>query len=645
MERKRVVQGITGIAAICVGAVLLLHLVLPETPYQQKLLVLCSGIVVVMVIPKLLSAVRTLSTRRFHHQTVWSRFSRPQLASSSEQMRPQGQGTTMSEMNRYFAWIEKKLQELVIREGLQCGLVRMKRGPLVITLQLRLINPTQKELQKLMKLGPALAQLLQVETVRIADSAQGILVEVPSPKPLTPNGALLARHTRSFEVAVGVDASARPVLVSLEDHGALFWVGPSRSGKTQSMKSVLYALIRENIGRLHFIIIASPAKVQKDWGVFGSVAGCLGIASTKEEIELAATWLVQEMNTGAVFAQSTHIILIVDDLPAILKAIPQITSALADVASMGAGLGVHLLVGTQGAGSKNTSGGTDIENNVTARILYRPSTTRTGSQSAGTGGLALHHLSSAKGDALSLIDGQTTRIATAWISDQDITLLPSGTSSYPWRKQKQPSRQSERTEQPKTSWNKGEWGVEQPETTQNKAETGQNNLEQRRTTPTPTPFRKFDGNGNGYVTQHPSEHVLEQPVEQAAEQATDQDAQEFVSYLAQLSIEELKSENLELDATRSPNTDDEAVIRLAFRLSNSIRKTCFMAYGHYNGKVRDYVKAVIDGVSGTAPQQERRDIPDTIDLNTPQGRALLERLQGNGLIKWPDVDDLLSSER
>jgi hypothetical protein len=653
MERQKVVQETLGIAAVCVGAVILLHLVLPETHYQQMLLVLCVGIVLVTVASKLLPVVRTLGNRRFHQQTAWSPFSRkqPLPTNVSEPIRPQGQGVSMSEMNRYFAWIEKKLQELVIREGLQCGLVRMKRGPLVITLQLRLINPTQKDLQKLMKLGPALAQLLQVETVRIADSAQGILVEVPSPKPLTPSGALLARHTRGFEVPVGVDASARPLLVCLEDHGALYWVGPSRRGKTQSMKSVLYSVIRENLGRIQFIIIASPAKVQKDWGVFGGVAGCLGIASTKEEIEMAATWLVEEMNRGASVAQGIHIILIVDDLPAILKAVPQINGALADVAGMGAGLGIHLLVGTQGAGSKNTSGGTEIENNVTARILYRPSTTRTGSQSAGTGGLALHHLSSAKGDALALIDGQTTRIATAWISDQDIALLPSGTSSYPWRKQSRQNQRPapsgyERPEQAKTSWNTVEQGVEQPKTTQSGARTGQNNPEQPRTTAMPGSFQRFDGHANGYVAQRPTEQVLEQSPEQAAEQVIDQDTQEFVSYIAQLSIEELKEENLGLDATRFPGADDEQLIRLAFRLCNSIRKTCFMAYGHYNGKVRDYIKTVIDGVSShEPPQRERGSIPDTIDLNTPQGRALLERLQGNGLINWPDVDDLLSSER
>lgn len=547
----------------------------------------------------------------------------------------------MSEMTRYFAWIEKKLQELVVREGLECGLVRMKRGPLVITLQLRLINPTQKDLQKLMKLGPALAQLLQVETVRIADSAQGILVEVPSPRPLTPNGALLARHTRGLSVAVGVNAAARPILVNLEDHGALFWVGPSRRGKTQSMKSVLYSLIKENLGQLQFIIIANPAKVRKDWGVFGGVQGCLGIASNKEEIVAAANWLVAEMNSVNSFSKGIHTILVVDDLPVILKAVPQITESLGDVAGMGAGLGVHLLVGTQGAGSKNTSGGTEIENNVTARILYRPSTTRTGSQSAGTGGLALHQLSSAKGDALALIDGHTTRIATAWISDQDIALLPSGSCSYPWRVEKRHNKPENQAEPLRTRY----------ETMQNQGKPPQNQWEPSRTTQNypepPTPWsanvtRTSAVTANG---THSTEPVPEPPTEPVVGMA------KYLTYLATLSNEQLRSENLGLDISRTPSVDEQRLMLLAFEISKSLNKTCLMCYGYKNPKVIGYVKAAIDDqgsdtaevVTATSAKPAAQ-IPDTIDLNTEAGRELLRRLQGNGLINWPDVDDLLSSE-
>ncbi|MEZ4614713.1 MAG: hypothetical protein R2867_04245 [Caldilineaceae bacterium] len=50
----------------------------------------------------------------------------------------------MNEMNRYFAWIEKKLQKLVVREGLECGLVRMKRQAAGSSFQLPVINNAER---------------------------------------------------------------------------------------------------------------------------------------------------------------------------------------------------------------------------------------------------------------------------------------------------------------------------------------------------------------------------------------------------------------------------------------------------------------------------------------------------------------------
>lgn len=643
MEQLKRIQTLVGIAAVSAGSGLLLHLVLPSITQQRKFFLLSLVLLVVAAGVKLLPHVYRLRSERFSPQKLWSRLARPGSVARAPQPEPaQRQGTSMSDMNRYFAWIEKKLQELVVREGLECGLVRMKRGPLVITLQLRLINPTQRDLQKLMKLGPALAQLLQVETVRIADSAQGVLVEVPSPKPLTPNGALLARHTRSLAVAVGVDAAARPVLVNLEDHGALFWVGPSRRGKTQAMKSALYALLRENAGRLQFIIVASPAKVQNDWGVFATVAGCLGIASSKAEIEAAMNWLVQAMTNGTTYAQAIHIILVVDDLPAILKAVPQITGALGDIAGMGAGLGVHLLVGTQGAGSKNTSGGTEIENNVTARILYRPSTTRTGSQSAGTGGLALHQLSSAKGDALALIDGHAIRIATAWISDRDIALLQSGAAAYPWRPEK---RQSKPENQAEPANPRDETSLNQVEPPQNQWEPGRT----RQNYPEPSAIWSVNvppingTSGRGSHTAEPVSKPVPEPVVGLSK---------YLAHLATLSNEQLRTENLGFDISHTPTQDEQRIMGLAFETSKSLNKTCLMCYGYKNPKVIGYVKVAIGDQAGDSSEigqatqaKPESPIPDTIDLNTAEGRALLKRLQGSGQIRWPDVDDLLDSER
>ena len=93
---------------------------------------------------------------------------------------------------------------------------------------------------------------------------------------------------------------------------------------------------------MQFVVIASPAKVTRDWDVLASVAGCLGVVSSKEEIEAATQWLISAMNSGEIVGDGSHTLLVVDDLPNILKAVPQIKDDLADIAGMGAGLGVHL---------------------------------------------------------------------------------------------------------------------------------------------------------------------------------------------------------------------------------------------------------------------------------------------------------------
>ena len=125
------------------------------------------------------------------------------------------------------------------------------------------------------------------------------------------------------------------------------------------------------------------------------------------------------------------------------------------------------------------------------------------------------------------------------------------------------------------------------------------------------------------------------------------DTVEYISYLAQLAIEELKNENLKLNAAQPPTGDEQSLIRLAFQLSSSIRKTCFMVYGHYNGKVRDYVKLAIaqpEPAAVATTQTDEDGMPDTIDLNTEAGRRLLKQLQRTGAIHWPDVRTLIEEE-
>ena len=263
----------------------------------------------------------------------------------------------MASVQQYLAWAEKRIGALVVREGLQCGLARVVQGPLVLTFTVRLLAPSPAALRRLLALGPALAQALQVESVRVADSATGVQIEVPSPVKHTPPAALLASHTKGLRVAIGLNQMRQPVQVDLRQHGALLWVGPSRRGKTESLKSTLYALARANHWhKLQYVILSQK---RQDWAAFEPAAGCMGVVSAPAEACTVLAWLAGQVLQGraAQGGSLPALVVVADDLLNLLERAPEIAGSLAEIASMGAGLGVHLLAATQEAGSKRGTGG------------------------------------------------------------------------------------------------------------------------------------------------------------------------------------------------------------------------------------------------------------------------------------------------
>ncbi|MCB0074771.1 MAG: hypothetical protein KDE20_25070, partial [Caldilineaceae bacterium] len=253
----------------------------------------------------------------------------------------------MDQLHAYLVWCEQRIANLIIAEGLHVGLLGVTQGPLTLTFRLRLLRPSPAALRKLLGLGPALSQALGVRGVRVTAQPGYVALELPSPTPRTPGAGLLARHTRGLRLCVGVDAQRRPVHVDLRQHGALFWIGPSRRGKTQSMKSSLYALARANGPRLRFVVLCHARK-EADWAAFAPAAGCLGIVTAPVEQERVLVWAAGDLlQTAPPYA----VAIICDDLLNLLGG-AELAAPLAELASMGAGLGVHLLAGTQEAGSK-----------------------------------------------------------------------------------------------------------------------------------------------------------------------------------------------------------------------------------------------------------------------------------------------------
>lgn len=335
----------------------------------------------------------------------------------------------MSTIRQYIAWVEKRIARLVIQEGIHVGLLKVTQGPLTITFQVRLLEPSRTAVSRLLKLGDAIAEAIQVEAVRITRSASGFVIEIPSPLRRTPSCAELIQHSHGIQVCVGLDSLRQPVHVDLQQHGALLWVGPSRRGKTQSMKCALYCLAKQKV-RFKFVILCHERK-REDWQAFAAAAGCMGIVTSPTEQRHVLWWasmILLKMRTPFTFA------LVLDDLLNLLEEAPDISPHLAKLASLGAGLGVHLLAGTQEAGSKRGTGGEGVEANASAKILYKATSKARAARNAGQGEMDLAALTGAKGDAVLLIDGYATRIATGYADDRDIIQLPAGPQyAAPWR--------------------------------------------------------------------------------------------------------------------------------------------------------------------------------------------------------------------
>lgn len=485
----------------------------------------------------------------------------------------------MATMKQWIAWAEGLVGQAVVGEGLRVGLAGVIQGPLTVTFRLRLLQPTPANLRKLLALGPSLAQSLQVAGVRISDTAQGILVEVPSPRPRTPTALDLARSTQGFTVALGLDQWRKPVKVDLRQNPALLFVGPTRRGKTQAMKATVYALAANNRPPNFGFVVFSQKR--QDWQAFEPCVNCWGVIDDPDEAFDVLSWAAADLlqRRAKEGGKTPAVVFVVDDLINLLKRSPNLADPLGELASMGGGCGLFTLIGTQDAGSKRGTGGADVEANITARVVYKAASATIAARAAGAGGLGIEDLSTHKGDAVLILDGRPARIATAYTDDRLVALLPSGDAfNRPWAA---PSRSKPRSmDVPRN----GSQGLANPI---ERAGTGQNGKNGAALPPAPT----VNGGNVGGGGEEWGEPFL--------------------------------------DSTRPPNEEERLRLRRLYAELGSKEKTYFAAWGFKNGKVAAWLTEALEEAQG----EEDDDTFGELDLSTPQGRAKLEEWKKSGKVK------------
>lgn len=318
---------------------------------------------------------------------------------------------------------DTRLYRLMAAENVPVIRTDVQFGALTVTFRLKLREVGRRHLDNLMKLDQLITQALSVESVRLIPGPGYIDCEVSSPIRVAVDVRALQHTTRGDTVAVGMNTMLQPVTVDLAQHGLIAAIGPSRRGKTQAIRSLLYQLKAANPD--YKVVIVAVKAV--DWVPFEGFAAI--ILDTVESKKFQA-WLLSEMSARAKRPQPDRWIVVFDDLANQVQMDKGVADTVAQTASLGAGTGITTIASTQMTGA--FSGGSAVFANCTAKVMFKPSSNQQAARDGGFAGLGLDQLSEQKGDSIALIDGYPIRLTTAMTPDSLIRQLPGDAVVRPW---------------------------------------------------------------------------------------------------------------------------------------------------------------------------------------------------------------------
>jgi len=321
---------------------------------------------------------------------------------------------------------QQRLAQQVVAVAMQHGIpvqeARVMDGPLA--LRVHLVAPVSVET---LRIARQIVPVLRASLGRgvSLDDGAGLVYVVNHPSLRTPAASALMRWSRGPNVVLGLDEVGGPVVINLEANPTVIWVGPTYSGKTQSMLStVAQAVAGAPPDRVQLVICTMKPW---DWEPLHGTPHLHRMETQPGAILEALAWAkrVMERRAGETRNRYPAILLVVDDVLNIAQAEPGVSGPMQAIASMGRAGRVFLLVGTQMAGNRMATGGVAVNENATARIVYRPAGAQQGARNIGFGGVDLRALSGQAGDAWAVTPQGVVRCATAYM-DEDMENLLKG---------------------------------------------------------------------------------------------------------------------------------------------------------------------------------------------------------------------------
>jgi len=331
-------------------------------------------------------------------------------------------------LQQHMLLIENAIAGAFVNNGLPVHLCGGIQGPHTLTFGLRLYEPTQKNLNKSLGLSGALEAAIAESPVRVYLDRGVIMVETPSPAPTPVDGARLAG--KGFAIPLGMTSRQTVTGIDFAVNPHLLLVGPTNRGKTTAARLIAYHLAKQHPHhRVRFIISTFKPK---DWLAFGRLAHTFAVITAPQEAERMINYLVGVMHQRTQSGTETpHLFLFLDDLLNLLG-VASVDDQLAQLASLGRGAGIHLIVGTQRLGEKGAAGGL-VTGNMPTRLVFGTADAQDAALFTGRGGSGAERLGRYAGDALLVTDGGVQRLAVGYIKNEQLATLRQNPDEWrPW---------------------------------------------------------------------------------------------------------------------------------------------------------------------------------------------------------------------
>lgn len=305
-------------------------------------------------------------------------------------------------------------------------------GPQVLTFQA--ILPAGARPNRVARLSDAIALATGTDTCRVSHSEGKLIIEVPKPKQerkiLRPANIQVAPPT-SWHVPLGAGMDGKAVWLDLQDPRSCHVLigGTTRSGKTNLLRWILYRLLTQNRPQYLRLLLADAKRNELIPFELSQHLLHPPAANVHHIIQLLM-WTHEKAITRTRTKASgepcyPRIIMVIDEVKELVDQDKSVQVHISQLAQIGAGVNVNLIVTTQQPGAKSMG---DALPNFPLRIIGQVSARQLVYGATGTPQTAADSLLS-YGDMMAVWGTTPVRFQAPLITEADLEAIPRYESS------------------------------------------------------------------------------------------------------------------------------------------------------------------------------------------------------------------------